>query len=371
MISSISITNFKSHQKSTINTKQMTLLTGINGMGKSSVFQSLLLLRQTHKKNMLDIGLELKGDLCDIGTARDALYQSAADDFISFFIKGSGSEESHFKYYFDDTKQDDTFLRRIEKSHGSDNLSLFSNNFQYISAFRNGPVADYERDTSQVEYFRQISLREGRCELTAHYLSFYGKEDIVDESLKSASAMTTNLHENVQSWMNEISPGIQINIESLESSFKLSYQFSRGAGKTPTEKFKAKNIGFGISYVLPIVIAALHSPKGSLILIENPEAHIHPAGQSKLMELLSLSAKAGIQFIIETHSDHIINGALIAINKDSLSVNDVSIYFFERESDIHKTIPHELNIITGGKIRKPPKGFFDQIKIDMQTLMGF
>jgi len=371
MITNLTLKNFKSHRNSELNLSNLNLLTGLNGMGKSSVLQALLLLRQTHKKGMLNLGLELKGDLCDIGAARDALYQSAEDDYISFILEDSVKGKSTFNFYFDENRQNDTFLQTHSSPTYSSDLSLFSNDFQYISAFRNGPMKDYERDTSQVELFHQISLKEGRSEFSAHYLYFFGKDDISDKNLAFDKKNGYELHQNVQDWMNAISPGIQIQIQQSESSFKINYRFSRGSGQRPTDSFKATNIGFGISYVLPIVISALHAPKGSIVLIENPEAHIHPAGQAKLMELICRSARSGIQFIIETHSDHIINGMLISINDRTLTTDQVSLYYFERKEDTHETLANDLPVLEGGKIRNPPDGFFDQIDIDMKTLLGF
>lgn len=79
----------------------------------------------------------------------------------------------------------------------------------------------------------------------------------------------------------------------------------------------ALNTGFGITYVLSVLVAVLFAPKGSLVLIENPEAHIHPAAQAALMKLISRAAEHGVQIILETHSDHVINGALVALKKES------------------------------------------------------
>lgn len=171
--------------------------------------------------------------------------------------------------------------------------------------------------------------------------------------------------------MKDISPGINIHVESLESDYKINYSFSRGQGKTPTDSFKATNIGFGVSYVLPIIISALHAPKGSLILIENPEAHIHPAGQSKLMALICLAANAGVQFIIETHSDHIVNGLLLSVKHKKLKKEDVTLYFLDRKQSTHETEVVHLPVLSGGRIKNPPQGFFDQIDRDMKALLGF
>ena len=138
-----------------------------------------------------------------------------------------------------------------------------------------------------------------------------------------------------------------------------------------TEPMAAINVGYGVSYVLPIVIAVLSSSPGSLILIENPEAHIHPRAQAELMKLLMKAAKAGIQIIIETHSDHIVNGALVAIVNDPEYLQLVKAYYFERDERLHISKPCKLEILADGRISNPPVGFFDQIDIDMRTIMGF
>ncbi|MCP4352625.1 MAG: DUF3696 domain-containing protein [Desulfobacterales bacterium] len=355
---------------------KLNILTGLNGMGKSSVIQALLLLRQTFQKSMLDKGLELKADLCTIGIAEDALYQSAEDDLIEFAINLENDDQLKWSFMVDDKKLSDTFLKIKEAETKSDSelksISIFNQNFQYISAFRNGPVQNYEKDTSGVELFHQISVKEGRCELIAHYLDFFRHEPVADDSLKkNPEDKDMELIVQVANWLKDISPEINIQVETLESSYKINYSFSRGPKKTPTKKFKAVNIGFGISYALPIVVAALHVPKDSIVLIENPESHIHPEGQAKLMELICKAAKAGVQFIIETHSDHIINGLLVATKQGLIEPDDSKVYFFDRNIASHATESIHLPILPGGKIRKPPKGFFDRLDKDMETLMGF
>ncbi|MFY8188892.1 MAG: DUF3696 domain-containing protein [Flavobacterium sp.] len=369
MINKFVIENFKSHSKTSLNFSKINVLTGLNGMGKSSAIQALLLLRQSNKKKFN--GLELNGEICSIGVVQDAVYQSANDDFIKFSIEHvDGNFE--WKFLADPQNIFDTFSQKladsIEPTEYND-LNLFNNKFQYISAFRNGPTDSYEKSTSVVEHENQISQKEGRCEFVAHYLDYFGKTE-VDEMLKNNPKEDSNLIFQVRQWMREISPNINIHINPSGTNYKIDYSFDRGEGQISTFEFKAKNIGFGISYVLPIIVAALHAPVGSIIIIENPEAHIHPGGQSKLMELISKSSKRGVQFIIETHSDHIINGLLVATKRDLISKDDSSIYYFKRDEKTHSTEAIHLPILDGGKIQRPPKGFFDQLDIDMDTLMG-
>ena len=79
----------------------------------------------------------------------------------------------------------------------------------------------------------------------------------------------------------------------------------------------------------------------------------------------------GVQFIIETHSDHIINGLLVATKNELIESDESSIYYFNRNDNEHSTNAIHLPVLKGGKIQRPPKGFFDQLDIDMEKLMGF
>ncbi|MBF0515529.1 MAG: DUF3696 domain-containing protein [Nitrospirae bacterium] len=270
-----------------------------------------------------------------------------------------------------------TFLKNkidpsTDKPFNTDS-SIFNTNFQYISAFRNGPAMFYEKDTALVEIFNQMSRKEGRCELVAHYLYYNKKEQVSDKSLTKDKDADPGLIFQVIEWLQEICPNINnIYIDEVsEDSYKVQYSFRRGEGAPQTDKFKALNVGFGVSYVLPIIVAALHTPKDGLVMIENPESHIHPAGQAKLMELICKSAKAGVQFIIETHSDHIVNGLLVATKKGFINHDESRVYYFDRNVSTHATQVTQLSVLEGGIIPNPPEYFFDQMDKDMITLTGF
>jgi Uncharacterized conserved protein len=386
MIKELQLSNFKTHKDTTINMSNLNILAGMNGYGKSSLIQSLLLLRQSNSKGLLSRGLDLNGDLCSIGLVRDCLSFDAETEEIVIVV---AEEQLIYYYRFLAELNDlsDTFIKSQyydPDDDDDDNIEsiLFNENFQYISAFRNGPTDNYPKDTSTVEIQNQISRIEGRCELVAHYLDYFRNNEVVQEILYKDST-DNQLLKQVELWMHEISPNIKLHIKSEESSFKLNYSYSETSGYK-TQEFKSTNIGFGISYALPIVVAILKAcsinkiqnnkseSKEKLIIIENPEAHIHPSGQAKLMELICKAAKLGVQFIIETQSDHIINGMLVAIKKETITKNECSLYFFDREKGSHaiKTHPLEVNKYRT-KLKKAPKGFFDQFDKDMKTIMGF
>jgi len=378
MIQEITLKNFKSHKNTHLNLGSLTLICGQNGVGKSSLIQSLLLLRQTFQKNRLQEVLELNGDLYDIGTAQDVFYQFAQEDFIEIHINFGDSQQFKWNFQFNDIKSDTTFLEQSSFEGDFKNLatqSLFNNQFQYLSASRLAPQESYPKDDYEVERNRQISIEKGQGELVAHFLDHYGKDAVAYEELLHPSEEYKDLGLQTTAWAREISQNVNVSVEKTGTSFKIKYSFDVKNG-LPTNNFEAKNVGFGLTYTLPIIVAILAAKKDSLILIENPEAHLHPYGQAKLIELICLAAQAGIQILLETHSDHIINGVLVQAKKfemeqKGIDKENISLYYFDREEENHSSFVHHIEILEGGKIIYPPKGFFDQISKDRSFLMGF
>lgn len=372
MINNLELKDFKIHSNLNIQLGYITILTGQNGMGKSSVIQALLLLRQSYLGNNPIQGVILKGDLVDLGSANDVECHSCSDGILSLVLS-TEKGDLDFSFSYDVGDPYETYLPAIDSNTQSKDLfscSLFTEKFQYISAFRLGPQKGYERDTNIVQYRKQISKINGQCEYAIHFLNFYGNKIHCMKELLYDEESNDLLSTQVQLWMQQVSPRLSINIEPSGADFKLNYKFSR-EGNTMTDPMSAVNVGFGISYVLPIVIAVLSASPGALIIMENPEAHIHPRAQAELMKLLMRAAKAGIQIIIETHSDHIMNGALVAIVNEPEYLPLVKAYYFERDDNQHTSKPCKLKILEDGRIYNPPKGFFDQIDIDMRTIMGF
>lgn len=372
MINRIELKDFKIHAKLDLQLGGLTILTGQNGMGKSSMIQSLLLLRQSYNQQESIKGINLKGDLADLGGAYDVVCQSSTDGIIGISLCLTEGTNLNFSFS-SDVEEHDTFLPTIvagAQQGDVDKCALFTNNFQYISAFRLGPQKGYERDTNIVQYQKQISKINGQCEYAVHYLSYYGKKIHCLPEFLIGDKVDDTLESQVQYWMQYVSPRVSVNIEPAGADFKLNYKFSR-EGQPMTTEMSAVNVGYGVTYVLPILVAILSAIPGSLIIIENPEAHIHPRAQAELMKLIMRAVKAGVQIIIETHSDHIMNGALVAIAKDSSCLDFVKAYYFERDDATHTSVPTMLDILKDGRVMNPPQGFFDQIDIDMRTLMGF
>lgn len=129
-------------------------------------------------------------------------------------------------------------------------------------------------------------------------------------------------------WWN-ISWGICKTRKVTNNLVLLGYEFTQ-QGLGFTNEYTPQNVGFGISYSLHVITAILKAKDGDLIIIENPESHVHPRGQAELGKLIALAAINNIQIIIETHSDHIINGIRVAV-KENKRISWTSYHVLFRE----------------------------------------
>lgn len=363
MINSVELKNFKCFENQIFNLGKLTLCTGLNSSGKSSFIQSLLLLRQSYDQDLLpEVGLALNGDLVNIGTAQDALFEGAVEDKIGFRITWKDQEGIwSFNY---NRVADVLSLDSPPTSPEIYKTSLYSNSFHYLTAERIGPRPFFETSDFQVRQREQIG---SRGEYAAHFLSVYRDKSIPNPALSHPKAESFSLIEQVRAWMGEVSPGTRIERKLSPDMGLVSLQFSYGL----SNPYRATNVGFGITYTLPILLIILASSPGTLILLENPEAHLHPKGQSMMGHLLALAASCGVQVIVETHSDHVLNGIRLAVHGGKIKPEDVCLHFFQRieQSDQALTQVISPKIDRNGRIDRWPDGFFDEWDKSLDVLL--
>jgi predicted ATPase len=366
MLSSLTLKNFKPFENQSFSLKPLTLLTGLNSTGKSSVLQSLLLLRQSSQQDdLLDrVGLVLNGDLVSIGTGQDALFKRAKEDFITLEIGMNNDIKG--TWIFDCDRESD--IMQISPLSSADvaiyKSCLFNDKFHYLKAERIAPRNYFQMSDFKVRQHQQIG---SQGEFTPHFLSINEYKKIPHSQLSHPSAQSDILKSQVEAWLGEISPGTRIDIKLHSAMDVANLQYSY----EDNNSYRSTNVGFGITYTLPIIVAILSASSDTLILLENPEAHLHPRGQSKMGELIALAASCGIQIILETHSDHVLNGIRKTVKYNKLDANKVQISYFERY--LKKGQP-TTEIITpriypDGGIDKWPDGFFDQAEKDLMELL--
>lgn len=353
MIKKIDIKNFKSIKEISMNTVPLNLLAGLNGMGKSSFIQTLLLLKQSELL-LGDNALLLNGFMVDIGKGLDALYQFASEETIrfSFLLDDNTLWEWAFEYAASSDR-----LKAEEISKRTSELD-FLKRFQHLSAERIGPMNMY--DASQA-YLTAGNLGV-KGEYAVHYLHVLGNRHKTNKKMKHPGTKELTLMNQVNAWLDEISPGVKLKISELPGVDKmlLNYQFELGTGRTAF--FRPGNVGFGISYVLSIVVSLLASERGSVIIVENPEAHIHPRGQAELGKLMALAASCGVQLFIETHSDHIINGIRVAVKQGLVDQKDVGFHYFTKTTthDEQYTDIVQIEVDRHGELSEYPEDFLDE-----------
>ncbi len=360
MLNFLRIQRFKSLNDAQFPLASLNLFSGLNGMGKSSLVQSLLLLRQSHEKNILfNKGLLLKGEYVSLGTGQDILTETAEKETIDFTLTWNNENPIHFTFNYDsksDLQPLEIKKTRIHKS--INNKSLFSKNFQYLSADRISPKSSYEVSDY---YIRDLNSLGNHGEYTAHYIAEYGLVPLSIEALKHPDSPSLSLLDNLDKWMSEISPGIRIHAELQPTMNVVSLNYAFQQGNEMTADFKPQNVGFGLTFALPVLTTILRSSPGDMVIIENPEAHLHPAGQSIIGKLCSIAAQNNVQLFIETHSDHFLNGVRVAIREQVISSHKVKIFYLERSStSVHEALVINPEIDEDGRIDVWPKGFFDE-----------
>ena len=372
----IELKNFKCFNNASIPLNDLTLLTGANGAGKSSVIQAFTLLRRTiehcAKWNDKDkryeyltnsetnnLNVELNGAYClALGTSAQVLPINSNEDFVEIkFIDG----ESYLSVTYEIENENELHITPNEVQNTLGNESkLFAQEFFYLNAERIGPrirqgvkFYDYPNVGWQGEFVAQIL---GNSEFTQKF--------VVDEERRITES--PRIEQQTKSWMNFILPGFDIEAsyreELLSAQIRVDNSFTRG------NPVLATNVGFGISYVLPIVVTGLLAPKGSFMIVENPEAHLHPSAQSRIGRFLAAIANAGVNVIVETHSDHVINGIQIAAVKNEIKSSLVTINYFSSKDQQPECVSISLN--EKGELSEWPKGFFDQTQIDYMELFN-
>jgi len=363
MISKLRITGFKRFSSCTLDFAPLTVLTGLNGAGKTTVIQALLLAREASATGGSTVPLNGPFGL-ELGSTEDVLNLNTAADTSEIELVAELDDRAEVRFLLD--ARDETLLHlpiksrteRIPQALGGPNRA-----FTYLSAERLGP-----RDVLGASARPAEDLGVGvQGEFCAQVLALHGLKEKVSKGRlhpKRREETDTFLKYQVEAWLSDIARPTEINTDWFPNTSVTALRFRAPGG----EWVRAPNMGFGVSYSLPIVLAGLFAPEGGLLIIENPEAHLHPAGQSRMGTFLAILASAGVQVLVETHSDHVLNGIRRAIGEHLiLGADHALVHFFDVGADGQpQTSP--LRFTQTGNLSNWPRKFFDQYQIDVAAL---
>ncbi|VAW37525.1 hypothetical protein MNBD_CHLOROFLEXI01-954 [hydrothermal vent metagenome] len=393
MLTELSLRHFKCFELLKLPLAQLTLLSGTNATGKSTVLQGLLLLHQTLRSNPASSMLVLNGDLIQLGNVSDVVDQISGRGRIDIGVQNNLLDCSWRMFAADRSQlvfpiqtiawreHPDWESREFELE---DNVSLYnllpidlrqSINVQktmdgllrlsYISADRIGPQEAYPVLANSLH-----PNVGGRGEYAPGYLYQFDQKEVL-LGLRYPNQSSPYLRQQVDSWMGHFFPGASISVELIPNTnmVKLLMRTSN-----QTDFHRPQNVGYGLTHILPIITACLGANQDDIIIIENPETHLHPAAQSTMGVFLATAVSAGLQIILETHSDHILNGIRKAVKRQVVPPEDVLIHFFaprpEEGNDKTAQIISPL-IDKNGNFDYWPPNFFDQFDKDLDDLIDW
>lgn len=375
MIQTLQLHNFKIFKDSpVINLGKLTLLTGTNGRGKSSFIQPFVLLAQSinETEDRTPLNLISSGSMLDLGPFKDILNKDSEDGNISFSFTTDAKYDSDYELTYQPSSKDSSIGEMV--SMLVDGKETFSKNTGFNlndESTQDVTPPTFSGYTPLMNLRKLFYVSADRIAPTRQPLSGF-KSSINSHGsniLKVIFQQGSNFKEELRELMSDIFDGATIKIDDDGDYYQL-FMDSRDNGSL----FHSINVGYGYSYTLLLLTSVMLAKKDDLVIIENPEAHLHPSAQARLMTyLINKVSQVGAQIIIETHSDHVVNGALVGIHEKRISVKDLDIVFFDRNGkDTDGGLTVENLTITGqGTVKNPPRNFCDQYAMDLKTLMGF
>lgn len=385
MIEQIQATGYKCLQlESPLIAKALNVLVGSNASGKSSLLQTLLLLRQSADESGTVRELHLSGALYEAGTAMDALHPSANHKILMHLVSDGVSYDFSFQFDRDDAKA----KRRLMKAEAAVELrgALVEKgeSFCYLNAERIGPRVAYPLPPDEFDIAGLVGKNgeytAGRLAQSASGFAISGwSEDLckkwsdvvkqldgfeIQKDLADTGGrldLVTNLF---LSW---IIPGAVFEATEVESIDSAPLRFVRDPLSTRVGT-RATHVGFGLTYTLPILAGAFSLASNGLLIVENPEAHLHPFSQSRMGVFLALIAATGRQVFVETHSDHVVNGIRLALRYKLIGHEQVVFNHFHNLVDEARSEVKQIAPDSEGALEDWPPGFFDQIEKDLSRL---
>lgn len=418
MLTHLKLENFKIWRSTgPIRLAPITLLLGTNSSGKSSLIQSLLLIRQTVKGDDPSLDLNLgnpdSNDSVTLGQFKDLLCRHGAASetttatqvgiefrwsengeaegstlFSARYNKGpAGSAELAFLRL----GQDGQGFSVQRRKPGIYRLSLATQakplgqsadfrperSFAFSAAMLNKLGADAELikpigpalldELSRIIYLGPVRRLAQRDYVWAGRMPTHIGDDgskAVDALIASGVARqlakkrsqslpeAAKLFEQTIHWLKVMNLADGLSIRALGGSARYELMIENEG-----QFSNLKDVGVGVSQVLPVIVAALFAEPGHIVIVEEPESHLHPLAQSKLAELFAhVSKERNVQFIVETHSEHLFRRLQTLIARGEVEPKRAAMYFVVRDGKHAHMLPLEVDDL--GRVKNWPPRFF-------------
>ncbi len=380
MIRALCLESFKCFEDLRLDVAPLTLLTGFNAAGKSTSLQTLLLLSQTLRGQHGGAELRLNGPLVSLGTPGDIMNSSRSRG--NKLTLGVATSDVELLWHFAAPEEDRRSLQVVQldvKDKASSSLGPSDlNGIRPVvrEGFVQNAIALLDRlvflsAVRQVEseVFPTPSETGGPVgdvgpigEFAAWCLHREGDAQIAPARRCKSDTESPTLRQQVDAWAAYLFPNTKFNALPIQRTSLMHLEIKSGL---TSDWSRPANVGYGISYAFPILVAGLCATGAQPVIVDSPEAHLHPRGQSRIGSFLAQVASHDAQILVETHSDHVLNGVRIALRDGTIDPSLVAIHFFTGRSDQPAI---QLSVDRNGGIRDWPEGFFDQIENDLSQL---
>lgn len=359
MFTRMKLENFKSWQSLDIEMAPLTILFGTNSSGKSSVLQAILLLLQSFEKadwQNIDFGGG-QNDYINLGGFREVVFNHELIRTIEIQLdlskyRGWSKEwvkniiEVTMKYKNDDVifKPDvhDSFIDIMTDIIFNDDPAI-----HYLGPLRQHPQRSY--------------LWSGAA---PHRIESDGGNTLA--VLIESTRHDGILIQKVAEWLTKMELVKSFRVNPLDEGKRFYEPLVDVAGVETA----LLDVGFGVSQVLPVVTTLFFVPEGSIVLLEQPELHLHPRAQAHLADLmLHVAETRRLQLIVESHSEHLLRRLqrrIAEVEQEFASPENVRMYFCD-SGETGSTI-QAVEVDIYGQISNWPDKFFGDITGDLEAM---
>jgi predicted ATPase len=368
MIHRLGLRNFKCFIQTDVEFGPLNVLAGSNGTGKSTIVQALLVLFQSVQSGAIGRNrLQLNGPLVDLGTGRDVLYKRSEADHFGIEVRdGSGNWKvtatvpaSEFQHTLDVVDDPKGAVPRC-----------FHNQVLYLSADRLAPQKSYPMNLDD-SFGNDVGRRGEFAPLlySRSRSSNVENDQLILETIDKKRF--TDIETQFSLWMARLFPGFVVRTDTFDQldTVMLGLNLQKQIGEP--EFLRPSNVGFGVSVAFPIILAGLLAGMNTTLIVENPEAHLHPSAQSLIGEFLARVAAGGAQLFVETHSDHVVNGLRIAFKNKIISSDNLRFFAFAKTDEYGSQHATLVSLDESGDFFERPDSFFDQTDKDLKLIYGF
>lgn len=326
----LSIAGYKSiAEQRTVEIGGLTILAGANSSGKSSFMQPLVLIKQT-LENDFDAGaLLLDGfnvKLSDSSQIRSKVPLNGQDCFSVGLVDKNGPVSGRY-------------------------LVTLATQLIHVPGVRGNPERSYKTAATGASSFPG-SFEKYVASIINHWQA--------DEAQHEKIAQ-------LQSQLKLLGLASMIAAEKLNDT-RLEIRISRHNGYSPvaSDLVNIADVGFGVSQILPVLVALLVAKKDQLVYIEEPELHLHPRAQFALAKVIaSAVSERQVKVVIETHSSILIRGVQILVVKGELNPELVSLNWFTQDPQSGQTDITEAKLDKLGAFGDWPEDF-DAVTLDVE-----